>query len=221
MSRTLNQQMADAHEADIAEWIGGAQHKGSGNQWSRQMDASNGEKLVPFPLAGDGKATLGKSISITRDMWLKAVAQTFNKIPTIWLRFYRDESLREVSTDLVVIERREFLEILEKARLCEEILQQHHLVVPPSQTLADTIQQKQVELEAVLSNAPQRSELLPTQVCEAQGTHDYISTACHHAKLGQGAEYLHARCRDTCKFCGAPCKCRCHDEHQSGCDCCR
>lgn len=116
MSRTHNQQMADAHEQDIAEWIGGVQHKGSGNQWSRQMDVSNGEKLVPFPLAADGKATLGKSISVTRDMWLKAVAQTFNKIPTIWLRFYKDESLREVSTDLVVIERREFLEILEAAR---------------------------------------------------------------------------------------------------------
>lgn len=116
MTRTLNQRMADRHERDIAEDIGGSQTKGSGNQWSSQMDAGNGEKTTPFPIAADGKATLGKSISISRDMWLKAVAQTFNKIPTIWLRFYRDESLREVSTDLVVIERRDFNEILKAAR---------------------------------------------------------------------------------------------------------
>ncbi len=199
MSRTLNQQMSDAHERDIAEWIGGAQQKGSGNQWSAQMDVVNGEKTTPYALAADGKATLGKSISITRDMWLKAVAQTFNKIPTIWLRFYRDESLREVSTDLVVIERRDFLEILEAARKWTEHNNQN--------------------IKAMGQKA-QESELLPTRVCEEQGTHYYISTACHHARLGHGAEYLHARCRDTCKFCGAPCDCACH-EHSGGCDCCR
>lgn len=123
MSRTLNQRMADAHEADIAEWIGGVQHKASGSQWHRQMDASNGEKFVSFPLAADGKATLGKSISVSRDMWQKAVMQTFGKIPTLWLRFYKDESLREVSTDLVVIERREFKEILDAARNWERHVQ--------------------------------------------------------------------------------------------------
>lgn len=37
--------------------------------------------------------------------------------------------------------------------------------------------------------------------------HDYLSTACHHG--------LHERCRKTCKFCAAPCKCECHAAHQN------
>lgn len=119
MSRTLGQRMADAHEADITEDISGALHKGSGNQWHRPMDSSNGEFTVPFPIAADGKATLGKGISITRAMWAKAVEQTVGRIPTIWLRWYRDEGLRTVDLDLVVIGRRDFNEILEKARLFE------------------------------------------------------------------------------------------------------
>ncbi len=32
--------------------------------------------------------------------------------------------------------------------------------------------------------------------------HSYLSTACHHE--------LHARCRQSCKFCGKPCACSCH-----------
>lgn len=127
MTRTLNQRMADAHEADITEDIDGRLHQGSGNQWHRQMDASNGEKAVPFPLAADGKATLGKSISITREMWTKAVKQTFGKIPTLWLRWYRDEGLRTVDLDLVVIERREFTEILDAARKWKDHNNRHIL----------------------------------------------------------------------------------------------
>lgn len=32
--------------------------------------------------------------------------------------------------------------------------------------------------------------------------HKYTSTACQHE--------LHDRCRETCKFCDAPCACDCH-----------
>lgn len=32
--------------------------------------------------------------------------------------------------------------------------------------------------------------------------HHYLSTACTHG--------LHVRCRMTCKFCEAPCRCQCH-----------
>lgn len=136
MSRTLKQQMADAHERDITEDIDGTQHKGSGNQWHRQMDSSNGERLVPFPLAADGKSTLGKSISITREMWAKAVEQTFGKIPTLWLRWYPDESLRIVDLDLVAIGRRDFLEILEAARNWESMQQQLKDVVLKGESYA-------------------------------------------------------------------------------------
>lgn len=108
--------MGDAHEADIAEWIGGSVHKGSGNQWHRQMDASNGEYLTPFPIAGDGKSTLGDSLTITRKMWQKAVDQTFGKIPAIFSRRYADQSLRTVDIDLVTLQVAHFVEILEAAR---------------------------------------------------------------------------------------------------------
>lgn len=35
------------------------------------------------------------------------------------------------------------------------------------------------------------------------GEHEYVSTACQHD--------LHGRCRKTCKFCAASCRCPCHD----------
>jgi hypothetical protein len=116
VSRTLNQRMGDAHEADIAEWIAGSQTKGSGNQWHNQGDAKNNERQTPFPITADGKSTLGKSIAVSISMWKKIVEQTFGQIPTLFLRFYRDESLRIVEEDLVVLRARDFMEILQAAR---------------------------------------------------------------------------------------------------------
>lgn len=44
---------------------------------------------------------------------------------------------------------------------------------------------------------------LPTDLAHAlAGPHLYLSTACLHD--------LCTRCRRVCKFCGTPCKCRCH-----------
>lgn len=117
--RTQNQQMADSHEADIAEWIGGRQTKGSGNQWHSQMDAKNGINKVPFPIAGDGKATLSKSVGVSREMWRKAEEQSFGEIPALFLRFYRDQTLRTVDQDLVVLSVDDFVRILESARKWE------------------------------------------------------------------------------------------------------
>lgn len=120
MTRTLNQRMADSHEQDIAEWIGGRQQKASGSQWHAQGDAKNGEHLTPFPITADGKSTLGKSIAISRDMWKKIVEQTFGQDPALFLRFYQDESLRTVDADLAVVDARFFRDLLEKARLFED-----------------------------------------------------------------------------------------------------
>jgi hypothetical protein len=119
MTRTLNQQMGDAHEADIAEWIGGVRTKGSGNQWHNQMDAKNGLR-TPFPLAADGKSTLGKSIGITRELWQKFREQTFGEIPAMFQRWYRSADLRTVELDLVTLEVGDFLRILSSARQWEE-----------------------------------------------------------------------------------------------------
>lgn len=116
MPRTLNQQMGDAHEAAIADWLKGRVQKGSGNQWHNQMDVVNNPE-TPYAMAGDGKSTLGKSISITREMWTKAVEQTFQGMaPSLHLRFYSDQTLRKVDTDLTVVDSRFFAEILADAR---------------------------------------------------------------------------------------------------------
>jgi hypothetical protein len=40
------------------------------------------------------------------------------------------------------------------------------------------------------------------------GRHRYLSTYCLHG--------LHAACRLTCKTCGAPCRCDCHDHPPPG-----
>jgi len=37
----------------------------------------------------------------------------------------------------------------------------------------------------------------------------YLSTACYHGKHGKP-------CRNTCKFCDAPCWCPCHAEDSTG-----
>lgn len=116
MSRTLKQRMSDAHEADMAEWTGGRVQKGSGNQFHAQGDTKNGEYLTPYPITGDGKSTLGKSISITREMWKKIVEQTFGQTPMLFLRFYRDDRLRDVDLDLAVLDSRVFQDILTDAR---------------------------------------------------------------------------------------------------------
>jgi hypothetical protein len=108
--------MGDLHEQDIAEWIGGRQTKGSGNQWHNQMDAKNGINRVSFPIAGDGKATLGKSLSDTRELWTKFTEQSFGEIPAHFKRFYADQTLRRVDLDLVTIRVDDFVRILEAAR---------------------------------------------------------------------------------------------------------
>lgn len=117
MARTLSQQMADAHEAEIAEWTGGKVQKGSGNQFHAQGDTKNGEYLVPFPITSDGKATMGSSISVSRAMWQKIVEQTFNQNPALFLRFYEPHTTRlTVDLDLGVVRAGLLVELLEKAR---------------------------------------------------------------------------------------------------------
>lgn len=38
--------------------------------------------------------------------------------------------------------------------------------------------------------------------------HDYLSTACLHER--------HDQCRRSCKFCGMPCRCECHQDLNIG-----
>lgn len=113
--------MGDAHEADIAEWTKGSLQKASGSQWHAQGDTKNHEILTPYPITGDGKSTLGKSISVSLSMWRKIREQTFGQIPAIFLRFYKDDRLREVEADLTVLDSQTFSEILADARKWQEL----------------------------------------------------------------------------------------------------
>lgn len=68
--------------------------------------------------------------------------------------------------------------------------------------------QAMTDLEAAIRADQRRidTEAAPVQPTPPTGpdyTHDYRSTACGHL--------THTECRLTCKFCGAPCQCDCHD----------
>jgi hypothetical protein len=86
------------------------------------MDGRNDRFTTPFALAWDGKATLSKSVSITRDMWAKAVEQAHGEIPLVALRFYANERLG-VDEDLVVLRANDFASILEAARAHQQSAQ--------------------------------------------------------------------------------------------------
>lgn len=117
MTRTLNQKMADRHEAAMADWISGRLTKASGNQWHNPMDVRNGSRTVSFPMAGDGKATCRRSVGVSREMWEKAVTQAGPELePFLGLRFYEDETLEKVGHDLVVVSADAFVRLLEAAR---------------------------------------------------------------------------------------------------------
>jgi hypothetical protein len=94
--------MSDAHEAWLVDLFGGRMTKGSGNQWHNQMDGRQNSRQQYYAFAWDGKATLGKSVGVTREMWKKAVQQAGAERPMLPLRWYDTEQLK-VGLDLVVV----------------------------------------------------------------------------------------------------------------------
>jgi len=84
---------------------------GSGNQFANQMDVRNDYRRQKYPFCFDGKSTFNKSISVTLDMWEKAMSQAHNEEPGLALRWYHDERLR-TSTDLIVVRAQDFSRML-------------------------------------------------------------------------------------------------------------
>lgn len=107
--------LSDRHEAYLADLFGGRVTLGSGNQWRDQTDVKQPHGSAHYLLAMDGKATLGKSIGVSREMWRKLVEQAGHFIPALPLRFYANEALTRVEVDLVAVEAHVFAEILEDA----------------------------------------------------------------------------------------------------------
>lgn len=115
MRTKLNKRMGDEHEGFLVSLFGGRQSRGSGNQWRNPMDGRTSRKHLTFAFAWDGKSTLAKSIGVSLAMWDKAREQAGGERPMLALRFYKDESLKEVYRDLVVVDAHVFAELLEAA----------------------------------------------------------------------------------------------------------
>ena len=107
--------MSDLHETYLADLLGGRRTRGSGNQSRDQMDGKNAYHSGAFVFAWDGKSTLGRSLSVSLDMWRKAREQSHWATPLLGLRWYRNERLTEVALDLVVVEASVFADLLRAA----------------------------------------------------------------------------------------------------------
>lgn len=116
--------MAQRHEADVAEVLGGRQTRGSGNQWRDTTDGKHVEGTVQYGFAWDGKSTTAKSTALTRRDWEKLVDQADDFLPAMPIRFYQDTRLTQVGLDLIVTKLDHFAEILAEANLMAAIRDQ-------------------------------------------------------------------------------------------------
>jgi hypothetical protein len=107
--------MSDSHEIFLAHIFGGRRSINSGAQANDQADGRNRRYDTVFPAAWDGKATMGKSHSITLETWDKLVEQSHGEHPILALRWYADERLH-VRRDLVVLDAHDLAELLEGYR---------------------------------------------------------------------------------------------------------
>jgi len=107
--------MSNAHELHLVKVLGGRRTPGSGNGFANPMDGRLNRYTDAFAVAWDGKATLGKSVGVTRSMWDKAVEQALGERPMLALRFYDTERLH-VGLDLAVVSLDDFAELLDLAR---------------------------------------------------------------------------------------------------------
>ena len=80
------------------------------------MDGRTDRRFESFAWAWDGKSTMGKSISVTREMLEKAVEQAGGERPMIALRFYDDERLR-IYDDWILVKADDFLDLQETANI--------------------------------------------------------------------------------------------------------
>jgi len=115
MRKPTTREMSAKHEKFIADLIEGKRTRNSGAVWSDQMDVRNDVRDTRWAFAADGKATLGNSIGVSRDMWRKAVEQSHDLRPMLPLRWYNTDRL-DVGLDLVVISADDFREMLEELR---------------------------------------------------------------------------------------------------------
>jgi hypothetical protein len=113
--------LSSKHEAWLAELLDGRITRGSGSAFADQMDGKNNRHEQAYALVWDGKATQGKSIGVSREMWAKAVDQSHGLITTLALRFYGAGYGLTSELDLVAVEANDFAAMLSDARAYQAI----------------------------------------------------------------------------------------------------
>lgn len=108
-------EMGERHEQYLAEIFGGTETRASGSKWFDQGDVRNAHD-DPFAFCVDGKSTLGKSISVTRDMIAKIREQAQGESPAFGLRFYGNANLDQVDEDWVAVTGDDWTSVLADAR---------------------------------------------------------------------------------------------------------
>ena len=110
----ITKKLADKHENDLHELLGGHQSRSSGNQWADQGDGRRGRFQNRFGWCWDAKCAMPqtKSISISRDMVNKIIHQSHGDRPLLPLRFYADER-GGIEHDLVVMRLSDLAELIE------------------------------------------------------------------------------------------------------------
>lgn len=117
---SLNKDMGDLHEAHVNDRMSMRGTRGSGNQWRDQMDGRHNRLDTEYAFANDSKSTLKKSIGVSLDMWNKAKLQAGGERPMLTLRYYANESLRDVHADLAVADLDDFAELHQAAQNWEK-----------------------------------------------------------------------------------------------------
>jgi hypothetical protein len=112
--------LSDKHEDFLAELLDGEKTKNSGAQFNGQMDGKNNRYEQAHACAWDGKATQGKSVGVSREMWAKAVQQSHGLIPLLALRWYGPGYGLTPELDLITLEANDFAAILADARAYRE-----------------------------------------------------------------------------------------------------
>jgi hypothetical protein len=113
--------LSDKHEAWLADLLDGRITRGSGSTFADQMDGKNDRHTQHYPLAWDGKATQRGSVSVSREMWAKAVEQSHGLTPALALRFYGPGYGLTPELDLIATEANDFAAMLADARTLQVI----------------------------------------------------------------------------------------------------
>lgn len=106
--------MGHRHEAAVAEALGMAMTRGSGNG-ADKGDAAHHHDL-PFAFRIDAKSTKGKQIAVTLAMLEKLREQAGGERPALPLRWYANEALTKVAEDWIAVTLADFSELIADAR---------------------------------------------------------------------------------------------------------